>query len=95
MNYKVMEALGTASTVAPGVIDMPYMRDGGFFDVAGATIQHNWDQSVGGLKNNLDPDYDFEPDKETLAQGLSEDSAGSSRTATTTAGEKPSVSGAT
>ncbi|MND60161.1 hypothetical protein D3C80_513830 [compost metagenome] len=75
MNYKVMEALGTASTVAPGVIDMPYMRDGGFFDVAGATIQHNWDQSVGGLKNNLDPDYDFEPDKETLAQGLSEDSA--------------------
>ncbi|MNQ37368.1 hypothetical protein D3C85_509090 [compost metagenome] len=75
MNYKVMEALGTASTVAPGVIDMPYMRDGGFFDVAGATIQHNWDQSVGGLKNNLDADYDFEPDKERLTQGLSEDSA--------------------
>lgn len=75
MNFDVLKELATPVEGTEGAVQLPYMRDGGAVEVATAFAKHNWQTSIEYDSFKKDADFDFDAEKDKLAEGLSETSA--------------------
>lgn len=75
MNYNVMKEISVPSAKVEGMIEVPFLSDNGFMKTATAFAVENYKYAVQGGMSTPDHEYEFDKEKDKLAEGLSEANA--------------------